>query len=127
MRGSPVKGFPLKKYNNLNSEMGGNFMKNYKDFAKQYIGCSDIASLILVGCDENGLSLKELHFGQDSTYHAYILKGEVEIGGHYHKVCEFETWLKIYDDFGLVTTFKSEKIIVYRAAEIGCIIHLKEE
>lgn len=99
-------------------------MKSYKDFEKQYIGSSDIASLILAGCDENGLSLKVLHFGQDASYHAYIVEGESEIGSHYHKVAEFESWMKIYDDEELVKQFKGKKIIVYRAAEMGCIIQI---
>lgn len=103
---------------------GKNNMKNYKDFEKQYIGSSDIASLILVGCDENGLSLKELHFGQDTSYSAYIVDDEAEIGSHYHKVAEFESWLKVYDDEELVKCFKGNKIIVYRAAEMGCIIQI---
>ena len=100
-------------------------MKTYKDFEKQYIGCSDIASLILAGCNEKkGLSLKELHFGGDGSYQAYIVEEEAEIGSHYRKVAEFSTWMKIYDDEGLVKLFKGKKIIVYRAAEMGCIIQI---
>lgn len=108
----------------LSGEWRENNMKNYKNFKKQYIGSSDIASLILVGCDEKGLSLKELHFGQDASYSAYIVEGEAEIGSHYHKVAEFESWMKIYDDEELVKSFKGNKIIVYRAAEMGCIIQI---
>lgn len=99
-------------------------MKTYKDFEKQYIGLSNIASLILVGCGKNGLSLKELHFGQDASYQAYIVEGEAEIGGHYYKVAEFDSWLKIYDDEGLVKRFSGKNIIIYRAAEMGCIIQI---
>lgn len=33
-------------------------MKSYKEFEKIYIGDSDIASLILAGCDENGLKVE---------------------------------------------------------------------
>lgn len=99
-------------------------MKNYKDFKKQYIGSSDIASLILAGCNEKGLSLKELHFGQDGSYQAYIVEGEAEIGNHYHKVAEFEGWMKIYDDEELIKEFKGKEIAVYRAAEMGCIIQI---
>lgn len=108
--------------NDFKQRKEGKTMKNYKDFEKQYIGDSDIASLILAGCDNNGLSLKELHFGMDASYHAYIVEGEVEIGSHYYKVAEFESWMKIYDDEGLVKKFNARKIIVYRAAEMGCII-----
>ena len=101
-------------------------MKTYKDFGKQYIGSSDIASLILVGCNKNKkeLQLKELHFGGDGSYRAYIVYGNAEIGKHYKKVEEFNSWLKIYDDEELVREFNGEKIIVYRAAEMGCIIQV---
>lgn len=100
-------------------------MKTYKEFEKQYIGDSDIACLILVGCGENGIKLRELHFGEDNSYLAYIVgENEVEIGTHYQKVAEFFDWLKIYDDEEMVRKFEAKKIIVYRAAEMGCIIHL---
>lgn len=102
-------------------------MKNYKDFEQEYIGSSDIASLILAGCGSDGLKLKELHFGTDSSYRAYIVKGEAEIGAHYEKVEEFKSWLKIYDDDELVKSFRAEKIIVYRAGEMGCIVQLINE
>lgn len=100
-------------------------MKTYRDFTKKYIGASDIASLILVGCGDNGLNLKELSFGEDGSYHAYVVdENNVKIGSHYHKVAEFNSWMKIYDDEELVKVFRAEKIIVYRAAEMGCIIWL---
>lgn len=101
-------------------------MKKYKDYPKEYIGTSDIAALILVGCEECGLKLRELHFGIDESYQAYIVDAdEVEIGDYYQKVDSFNSWLKIYDDDGLVREFRAEEITVYRAAEMGCIIHLK--
>ena len=100
-------------------------MKTYKDFEKQYIGSSDIASLILAGCKiGEGFVTIPLHFGQDDSYSAYIVEGEVEIGNHYEKRADFDSWLKIYDDEGLVKQFKGKKIIVYRAAEMGCIIQI---
>ena len=100
-------------------------MKSYKDFEKRYIGTSDIATLILVGCGENGLNLQELDFGEDNSYSAYICnENNVEIGEHYKKISEFNYWLKIYDDEEKVIEFKADKIVVYRAAMMGCIIHL---
>lgn len=100
-------------------------MKSYKEFEKRYIGTSDIATLILVGCGENGLNLQELHFGEDNSYQAYICtENNVEIGEHYKKVSEFSHWLKIYDDEEKVIEFNADKITVYRAAMMGCIIHL---
>lgn len=100
-------------------------MKTYKDFEKQYIGSSDIASLILAGYKEGeGFITIPLQFGQDDSYNAYIVEGEAEIGSHYEKRAEFNSWLKVYDDEELVKSFNGNKIIVYRAAEMGCIIQI---
>lgn len=101
-------------------------MKTYKDFGETYIGSSDIASLVMVGyVEEKGANPEMLHFGMDNSYTAYIVTEEnVTIGAHYRKVAEFSTWLKIYDDEELVRSFKAEKIIVYRAGMMGCIIQL---
>lgn len=97
--------------------------KSYKEFEKENIGASDIASLILVGPGESGLQLKELAFGEDGAYDAYMVDGEdVEIGSHYKEVFEFKNWLKIYDDDGLVYRTNAERIKIYRAGEFGCII-----
>lgn len=102
-------------------------MKSYKEYKKEYIGESDIASLILAGFkNEEGLVLKELHFGGDGCYKAYIVDGEAEIGSHYKKVAEFNTWMKIYDDHSFVAEFKGNKIEVYRVAEMGCIIRVSD-
>lgn len=101
--------------------------KKYKDFDKISIGSSDCASLVLVGITENGLESEILSFGQDDDYKAYIVAGyedDVEIGPHYELKATFEKWMKIYDDDGLVKTFESYKIKVYRAGEMGCIIYL---
>lgn len=98
-------------------------MTNYKDFNKEYIGDSDNAALILVGCCEKGLKAKVLSFGEDNSYSAYIVDGvDVEIGNHYKEIAEFNNWLKIYDDEGLSKKIEAEYIKVYRAGEMGCII-----
>lgn len=105
-------------------------MKTYKDFEKQYIGSSDIASLILVGCAENGLQLTKLPFGEDGTYWAYIVdENDVEIGAHYKEETTFRSWLKIYDDSEKTYEVSAKEIRIYRAGDFGCIIHLinKEE
>lgn len=95
---------------------------NYKDFDKIFIGYSDISTLILYGCYGN---LKELHFGEDNSYQAYLVYGRhVEIGNHYNEVGRFYSWLKIYDDETLVRVFRAKEIVVYRAGEMGCIIQL---
>lgn len=97
----------------------------YKDFEKQYIGDSDIATLILAGYKRGeGFVITPLCFGQDGNYSAYIVEGEAEIGSHYEKRAEFESWMKVYDDEGLVKQFKGKRIVIYRAAEMGCIIQI---
>lgn len=100
--------------------------KTYKDFYKDIIGSSDIASLILVGCEPDGkLKTQILNFGQDDTYSAYLIdESDVEIGSHYHEAARFYHWMKIYDDDGLVENFNADEIVVYRAGEMGCIIQL---
>ena len=76
-------------------------MKSYKEYEKKYIGMSDIANLILAGSSDNGLKLAVLHFGMDNDYYAYIVDADAEIG-----------------------EFNANKISVYRAGEMGCIIQL---
>ena len=99
-------------------------MKGYKEYEKKYIGMSDIANLILAGFSDNGLRLTALHFGMDNDYYAYIVDSDAEIGEYYTKVAEFRSWLRIYDDSFLTQEFNSDKINVYRAGEMGCIIQL---
>lgn len=55
-------------------------MRTYKDFQKWNIGSSDIASLLLLGCNENGAEPMLLAFGSDGDYSAYIIPDNVEIG-----------------------------------------------
>ena len=83
-------------------------MRSYKEYEKKYIGMSDIANLILAGSSDNGLRLTALHFGMDNDYYAYIVDSDAEIGEHYTKVAEFN----------------ADKISIYRAGEMGCIIQL---
>lgn len=101
-------------------------MKSYKEFPKSFIGYSDIASLIMAGYKEGqGVVTEKLNFGEDGSYKAYIVNGkDVAVGSHYKKVAEFDGWLKIYDDDGLAIKYKANKIIVYRAGEMGCIVQL---
>lgn len=99
---------------------------SYKTFEKVFIGASDGATLIMLGGDSaNGLKAEELHFGEDSTYQAYLVEGsDVVIGSHYRKVAEFADWLKIFDDDLLTLQVSAKNILVYRAKEMGCIIQL---
>ena len=93
-------------------------MRSYKEYEKKYIGMSDIANLILAGSSDNGLRLTALHFGMDNDYYAYIVDSDAEIGE------QFKGWLRIYDDSFLTHEFNADKISIYRAGEMGCIIQL---
>lgn len=93
-------------------------MMNYKEFKKIYIGSSDIAALTL----SSGKGVFRLCFQEDGDYYAYLVTEPAEIGTHYHLEWECETWLKIFDDEGLVKTIKAYKMKIYRAAMRGCII-----
>lgn len=99
-------------------------MKNYKNYEKKVIGSSDIATLVAVGCYENGLKTGMIHFGSDGVYNAYIVDQDAEIAEHYKKVDSFTDWLKIYDDEGLAFDVYGKEINIYRAAEMGCIIQV---
>ncbi len=101
-------------------------MKTYRDFEKIYVGESDIASLILVGCyKEDELKTQVLNFGGDGTYGAYIVTDtDAEIGNHYKKVATFNHWLKIYDDNEKTYEVRAKEITIYRAGDFGCIIQI---
>ena len=95
----------------------------YKSFDKVYLGISDIASLVARTCS----GVFNLCFGGDGDYRAYECFGDVEIGEHYKKVFEADTWLKIYDDERLTYyRYRPEeysKCDIYRAGDYGCILH----
>lgn len=94
-------------------------MKTYKEFPKRYIGESDSAYLLLRSAQEE----KQLTFGEDGFYSAYIVNDSAcEIPDFYKKVFECSDQLEVRDDFEKSTVFKGEKIEVYRAGEFGCII-----
>ena len=99
-------------------------MKNYEQFEKVFIGSSDIASLAVRSCRWVGL----VYFGKDGDYSAYICDGDVEIPPHYEKVFSGMEWLHLYDDQGL--SYKcvghNKCVDIYRAGEMGCIIHWHE-
>ena len=100
-------------------------MKNYKDYETINIGNSDIASLVLVGFKNNiGAITDLLKFNEDGAYSAYLVDSEAKIKSHYTKVATFNTWLKIYDDFGLVQYLTGQEINIYRAGAFGCIIQI---
>lgn len=99
-------------------------MKSYKDYPKQWIGSSDVASLWFCG----EISTKEVHFGKDGDYSAYIIPDNVPIGDHY-KLCTLATstaynTIKIVDEKGIAQTILTNVIgaHIYRAGEMGIII-----
>ena len=97
-------------------------MKHYKSFERIYIGSSDIGSLTVRSVHD----VAPLHFGKDGSYFAYVCFGEdIEIGEHYEHFFSGKTWLKIYDDTGLVYDEYQPvgEVDIYRAGEMGCIIH----
>lgn len=98
------------------------FYDDEKECEKRFIGSSDIAALILVGCDENGLKTSTLDFCEDGSYMAYVVDEDAEIGAHYKKVANFKHWLKIYDDDELTYRINAQEINIYRAGDFGCII-----
>ena len=98
-------------------------MKSYKDFEKVTIGYSDIVTLVVFGCREDGLAVDMLNFGSDGIYNAYLVdEADVEIGEHYKKVANFKNWMKIYDDHIKSFEIQAKEINVYMAGEFGCII-----
>lgn len=100
-------------------------MNSYKDFPKQYIGCSDIAALVMVGCGKGGVRAEILRFGGDEAYDAYVVTdADVIIPEHYSKVASFSYWLRIYDDTELAFKASGKEINVYRAGQYGCLIQV---
>lgn len=98
-------------------------MKHYKEFEKEYIGSSDIASLTV----RAPMQVETLDFLSDGEYDAYICSGnDVEIGNHYELVFTCKSWAKIYDDEGLVKELHGKFIDFYRAGSFGCIIHIHD-
>lgn len=105
--------------------------ESYREFNEISIGTSDIATLIMVGCpaeESDELITKPLYFGEDGDYKAYYVNEDnIDIPERYEKVAEFSTWLKIYDDTGLTSTVKGERIEVFRAYDFGCIIKVSDK
>lgn len=106
---------------------------SYKDICVA-LGGSDIATLIMVGMTmENRpatvshLEMKELNFGEDGEYSAWLVDGDTAVPEHYTLTAEFKNWLKIYDDEGYCTYFTAPFIRVYQAGQFGCLIQLCQE
>lgn len=99
--------------------------RNYHDYEKVGLGCSDIATLILVGCHKgSGLTAEPLKFGGDSYYSAYLVDEDAEIGSHYRLETTFNYWMKVYDDEKIRFCVDADEIRVYSAGNYGCIIQV---
>lgn len=96
-------------------------MKNYKEYAKQFIGCSDIAKLVYVSGDEQTGFIK---FLADGSYYAYIVDDEASIPEYYNLIASGKSWLKIYDDDELAFAGHRGLWEIYRAGGFGCIIRI---
>lgn len=96
-------------------------MKDHHEYPKQYIGWSDIAQLMLRGCNkEAGL----MSYPEDGSYFAYIVDEEAEIPSHYELIYCTSNWLWIYSDEARTAEFEGRFIEVYRAGAFGCIIRI---
>lgn len=88
-------------------------MKNIHDYQKQYLCCSDIASVILRSPRE----IKELGFGFDGDYYIRLIDDcpDIEVPDYYRQVFTASTWLWIYSDFERVAKIEGNTIEVYQA------------
>ena len=101
-------------------------MKTYKNFMRASLGESDIARVLVSGCNPDALF--HIKFGSDGGYNAYLIPEMCEIGKHYALEARISTgcWFKVYDDETRVLAVRGnfEEIEVYRAGEMGCVIRL---
>ena len=111
-----------------------NFRKEHDLCERVYMGWSDIATLIAVGCGDQGIKAEPILFGEDSDYGAYLSGKETEIPDYYHKVFECDYWLRIYDD--IECEFDTDRyngegerdyqhFTIYRAGSVGMIIQVE--
>lgn len=101
------------------------------DYAEEYIGSSDVATLIVVGMnpkqvqptDEPIVTLP-MHFGGDGAYHAYVVDERADVPAWYTLEARLSSWIKIYDDENLVYTAHAPEIELYRAGQRGVLIRM---
>lgn len=97
-----------------------NKMLSHYCYATQYIGYSDIASLIF----RSPMKCQEIAMGGDGVYNAYIVNDRCTIPDSYKLVYEADHWLKIYDDERCTFHFYGDKIRVFRRGDFGTIIQI---
>ena len=95
--------------------------KTYKDYPKQYIGLSDIASLTLRFC--NSKSAKIIQFNEDNDYYAYVVTEKIKLPSHYSLIASGKNWLYIYDDSSRSFRISAPVIRVYRCGNYGVLIY----
>ena len=103
----------------------------YKEYMPQYIGGSDIATLIVVGMrPEYDHSMAypvltmPLPLGEDGDYRAHVIDERAELPSHYKFFASFSNWIKIYDDTGLAYEVDAPEIELYRAGKRGILIRV---
>lgn len=95
-------------------------MKDYHEYPKQFIGSSDIASLLI----RTPLECRVLDFGGDGEYSAYVVDKDAEIGSHYQKIMTAKGWAWIYSDLARVCKFEGDEINIYRSGGYGCVVQI---
>lgn len=103
----------------------------YKEYMPQYIGGSDIATLIVVGMQPEydhsmvyPVLTMPLPFDEDGDYRAYVIDERAELPSHYKLFASFSSWVKIYDDTGLAYKVNAPEIELYRAGKRGILIRV---
>ena len=98
-------------------------MKHYKENTVSF-GYSDVAFLTAIGGGEDGKPKAEfIRFAGDGTYKAYLVDNREIIPSHYRKICEFENWVRVYDDTELIYEINVKKTEIYRAGDYGLLIY----
>lgn len=98
-------------------------MAHYKDRTFN-LGDSDIASLTV----RFPMEAEVLHLGKDASYKGYVVfNDEATIPDHYQMVLSGKVWCRIYDDYDLAMVVHGETIDIYRAGEMGILIHATGE
>lgn len=103
----------------------------YKEYMPQYIGGSDIATLIVVGMQPEydhsmvyPVLTMPLPFDEDGDYSAHVIDERAELPAHYKLFASFSSWMKIYDDTGLAYEINAPEIELYRAGKRGILIRV---
>lgn len=103
----------------------------YKKYMPQYIGGSDIATLIVVGMQPEydhsmvyPVLTMPLPFDEDGDYSAHVIDERADLPSHYKLFASFSSWMKIYDDTGLAYKINAPEIELYRAGKRGILIRV---